>query len=634
MLLVACCLVLTSKFSSGQLTFPIVSTKMSSGVQVHYVLNPVATLAQCERVVDRTNSNLSSSCSNCEVKSACLEDGSVEEWLKTYSSSGHAAVIDGVLTVFTASDESETFKHCKLQNGDERCSPLSELKNPVISHESQLVIFSWFFAGVFLFSGTLIVLAIWDRRRVKKAVRTYNPKKRAAFSLWVSDVASITAVWFAASIDHNFQSAVELLGADISTAALFTFLLTGWFAFGVRHYGERRALTDELWQCFLAIALAATCHLLIATQFDNAYLLQVGILWSAIALILPIVRYLTRTNLDDFGMWRLPITLIAEETKIVDAWSATSTDFTLGYRVESTLRLTSDFQADPREILEITESLLAQRQQSSVVDHVLIAVDTLTIQPAHQLCMALRHNQFSAATFSLPKSFETTGMRRGHLVSHQNSISGLQGALVGADYALLKRVFDLLLASIALTALSPLLLTLGYLVRRDGGPALYSHDREGRYGNSFGCLKFRSMRMNADQLLDAHLKTTPADAEEWKRTFKLKNDPRITPLGKFIRETSLDELPQLINVLKGEMSLVGPRPVVTEELEIYGDYKSYYQSVRPGITGLWQISGRNDTTYRERISLDVWYVQNWSMLYDIAILVKTVRVVLTKHGAY
>ena len=142
------------------------------------------------------------------------------------------------------------------------------------------------------------------------------------------------------------------------------------------------------------------------------------------------------------------------------------------------------------------------------------------------------------------------------------------------------------------------------------------------------------MRIDADQVLEEHLKINEADAEEWNRSFKLKNDPRITPLGKFIRETSLDELPQLINVLKGEMSLVGPRPVVTKELEFYGEHKSYYQSVRPGITGLWQISGRNDTTYRERISLDVWYVQNWSLLYDIAILFKTIGVVLKRQGAY
>lgn len=635
MLLVACCLLVTSKLFGSHLILPVVSTKTSSSVQIDQVLQPAASYAQCERILERAEAVAGSSCSNCEVRASCLEISSVEAWLKTYPSSSRATVVDGSPTVFTSSDKSESVEQCELRSGNPPCLPLSEFNSLKTSHTPSLVIFGWFFSGLLLFSATLITLAIWNRRRVNRKISgAYNPKRPAAFSLWISDVTSITTIWLTVSTGSNFQSVTELLRTSDYTTALLAFLLTAWFAFGVGHYGERRALTDELWQCLLAIALVAACHLFIAAQFANESLLQVAALWGAIALILPTLRYLTRTNLDDFGMWRIPVNLIAEESKMRDAVGATLTDFTLGYRVESTFLLKNDFQANRAEIEEVTQALLASKKQSRDVDHILIAVDTLTIQPAHQLSMALRHKQFSATTFSLPTSFETTGMRSGHLVSYGNSVSELRGALGGADYAFLKRIVDLLLASIALVVLSPLLITLGCLVRKDGGPALYSHEREGRHGESFGCLKFRSMRINADHLLDEHLKNTPEDAEEWERTFKLKNDPRITRLGKFIRETSLDELPQLINVLKGEMSLVGPRPVPAEELEIYGEYKAYYQSVRPGITGLWQISGRNDTTYRERISLDVWYVQNWSMLYDVAILTKTIRVVLNKHGAY
>ncbi|RVT22944.1 sugar transferase, partial [Escherichia coli] len=145
---------------------------------------------------------------------------------------------------------------------------------------------------------------------------------------------------------------------------------------------------------------------------------------------------------------------------------------------------------------------------------------------------------------------------------------------------------------------------------------------------------FRSMVVNSKEILDELLKNDPKAKEEWDATFKLKNDPRITKIGAFLRKTSLDELPQLLNVLKGEMSLVGPRPIINAELERYNDQVDYYLLSKPGMTGLWQVSGRSDVDYDTRVYLDAWYVKNWSMWNDIAILLKTVIVVLKKDGAY
>ena len=150
----------------------------------------------------------------------------------------------------------------------------------------------------------------------------------------------------------------------------------------------------------------------------------------------------------------------------------------------------------------------------------------------------------------------------------------------------------------------------------------------------FGCLKFRTMVPDADGVLRRLLEVDPRARAEWERDFKLKDDPRITPIGDFLRRTSLDELPQLWNVLKGEMSLVGPRPIIEEEVERYGDQVGYYLETRPGITGLWQISGRNSIGYDDRVALDSWYVRNWSIWYDLVILVKTIAVVLRGKGAY
>lgn len=198
----------------------------------------------------------------------------------------------------------------------------------------------------------------------------------------------------------------------------------------------------------------------------------------------------------------------------------------------------------------------------------------------------------------------------------------------------IKRLFDILLAFFLLVLLLPLFVYLFIRISKDGGSAVYGHTRVGMEGRTFKCYKFRSMVNNSQEVLEHLLATDPVAKAEWEKDFKLKNDPRITPIGHFIRKTSIDELPQLWNVLKGDMSFVGPRPVTEVELQRYRQYVRYYLAVRPGITGLWQVSGRNDTTYNERIRLDTKYVISWTLLKDIQILLKTILVVLFRKGAY
>ncbi len=198
-----------------------------------------------------------------------------------------------------------------------------------------------------------------------------------------------------------------------------------------------------------------------------------------------------------------------------------------------------------------------------------------------------------------------------------------------------KRAMDIAIAGAALLVALPFFLVVGALVRADGGPAFYAHPRVGRGGKIFGCLKFRSMVIDSQARLEALLAADPAARAEWEATRKLKNDPRITRVGRFLRATSLDELPQLINVLKGEMSIVGPRPVTQSELDsYYGAAAAHYLTVRPGITGLWQVSGRSETSYDQRVALDVAYVSQASLLADIRILLKTPAAVLSRRGAH
>ena len=198
-----------------------------------------------------------------------------------------------------------------------------------------------------------------------------------------------------------------------------------------------------------------------------------------------------------------------------------------------------------------------------------------------------------------------------------------------------KRILDLAGAIALVALLAPLFAFLVLWIKKDGKrPDLFRQARIGRDGKPFHIYKFRSMVPDADAVLDEYLNANPEADAEWMATQKLKNDPRITRAGAFLRSTSLDELPQLFNVLKGEMSLVGPRPIVEDEIDKYGEIFRQYSLVQPGITGLWQISGRNDVSYNERVSLDRYYVANWSVWLDLYILVQTIPAVFARRGAY
>ena len=199
----------------------------------------------------------------------------------------------------------------------------------------------------------------------------------------------------------------------------------------------------------------------------------------------------------------------------------------------------------------------------------------------------------------------------------------------------IKFIFDIVLTAVGTVLISPIFLALCICVAIDNkGRVIFAHQRVGRNGKLFPCYKFQTMIPNAQQALEEYLNNNPKARKEWETNFKLSDDPRITRLGAILRKTSLDELPQIFNVLKGEMSLVGPRPVVQAELEKYGDNKQEYLMVRPGITGMWQVSGRSDTTYEERVAMDTWYVRNWSLWIDFEYLYRTFAAVISRKGAY
>ena len=198
-------------------------------------------------------------------------------------------------------------------------------------------------------------------------------------------------------------------------------------------------------------------------------------------------------------------------------------------------------------------------------------------------------------------------------------------------YKRVKRILDVIIASIALIVLSPIFLIIAILIKAESkGPVFFAHKRIGKNGKEIKILKFRTMVDNAEDLIK---KFTPEQMEEFKENFKLENDPRITKMGKFLRKTSLDELPQLINIIRGELSLIGPRPIVSRELEKYENNKRKFLSVTPGLTGYWAANGRSNISYEQRMIMELYYIDNLSWKLDVKIFLKTILSVLKKEGA-
>lgn len=199
---------------------------------------------------------------------------------------------------------------------------------------------------------------------------------------------------------------------------------------------------------------------------------------------------------------------------------------------------------------------------------------------------------------------------------------------------IIKRIFDLVSIAVGIFFIAPFLIYICYRIKKDSkGPVIYDGLRIGQNGRLFKCYKFRSMYMNGDEILAKYFTKYPEKRKEWEVFHKLEDDPRVTPFGRIMRRTSLDELPQLFNVIKGDMSLVGPRPYLKQEMEEMGDAVNTIILAKPGITGYWQVNGRSDVTFENRLIMDCWYIGNWSFWLDLVLLLKTIGIVLDKKGA-
>lgn len=371
-----------------------------------------------------------------------------------------------------------------------------------------------------------------------------------------------------------------------------------------------------------------------STEHSIAFL---ALLWLASFICLIIVRYLLKRILDERKIFKIPLLIIGAQEEALAFTRSINNDIGMSsYKIVGLISdkipvkglekypLLGDFK-DIEKIIKTTGinnvliaiPYLEQAKMKNIIHRVQPLVKNICIIP-----------NLTAIPMGGGIDVETFFTEKIMLIRVRNNLERRFNRII-------KYLFDMILTIVGTICISPLLVIIAIWIYKDSpGPVIFKHMRVGKDGKEFPCYKFRSMCVDAKEKLEELLQNDPKARAEWERDFKLKNDPRITKSGAFLRKTSLDELPQIFNVLKGDMSLVGPRPIIKAEMERYGNYIDDYLMVRPGIAGIWQCSGRNDVDYTERVHMDSWYVRNWSVWLDIMILWRTFKAVFAKKGAY
>jgi Undecaprenyl-phosphate galactose phosphotransferase WbaP len=370
---------------------------------------------------------------------------------------------------------------------------------------------------------------------------------------------------------------------------------------------------------------------------DMVSRLTLFFIWIYGLIIFPLARIALKKVLYKLGIGTEKLMVIGTGTSAVDAASALLNEQNYGYEIKGfystivsehkTVRLNEHnypvLQGDIETMLDDCKTV------------VFVEADT-TQGDLSDLASSVRRKAGTIITVPSPDKGVMMNSEFHYLFTNKLFILKSRNNLASTANILAKRVFDIVFTILVSPFVILIIICACICVRYESkGAVFYTHKRMGHGGKTINVYKMRSMYSDADKRLEELLSEDPALKAEWESSFKLKDDPRVTKVGTFLRKTSIDEMPQFLNVLKGDMSVVGPRPVIKQELdEFYGKDSLYYNAVRPGITGLWQVSGRSDTDYAYRVGLDRWYVMNWSLWLDIMIILKTVKAVIKKEGAY
>jgi len=408
----------------------------------------------------------------------------------------------------------------------------------------------------------------------------------------------------------------------------------------VEHPYNRRSpfyrVIQKIFQATMYATVAIVIELYIGRLAASTSRLFVGLLWIFSFIYVMSFRYFFKKLLEKFNVLQIPVLIIGAGKTAEILVRGITKDAGLGYQIIGFLednpvesKVLQNFPvlgkfADAEKIIKETG-----------VERVFIAAPGMEQEKLVSLVYKVQPLVKSLAVVPNLIGMPMGGIEVESLFNERLMVLRVWNNLARPFNIFLKTVFDYVLTFFGTIVISPVLVVVAIWIYIDSpGNVIFKHIRIGKNGKPFPCYKFRSMCVDAKEKLAELLEKNPEARAEWERDFKLKNDPRITKSGAFLRKTSLDELPQIFNVLRGEMSLVGPRPIIQEELERYGEHAADYLMVKPGITGMWQVSGRSDIDYAERVSLDSWYVRNWSVWIDILLLWRTVKVVAGRKGAY
>jgi len=463
----------------------------------------------------------------------------------------------------------------------------------------------------------------------KNAARPSLKYRRQIMSIFlaISDALSIAMsmlvaifLWSQVRTDLQLEAHFRIIPPAIIFFILIFELMALYPAIGIGPVEELKRLTVSA--SFLTFVFATLSFFLrTTTVFSRATL---TIAWLLILISVPMSRKIFRRIAVKYGFWGIPIAIVGDQKSVIHLQDRLSLHPISG--LWPVLCVTGSVE----DIFPKTKN---RKNLFENIHTVFIATAQGKFNSARYL-VTQKEYQFNNIIIIFDKeSFGPIWFKPIFLVEH----TGLEVVhnLLSSTQQTIKRVMDISLTILALPIFIFLFFIIGLIIKIDDrGPIFYKHKRVGYEGKDLWIWKFRTMAYNADVMLEEHIKNNPKIHQEWKENFKLKNDPRLTRIGKLLRRTSLDEVPQIINVLKGEMSLIGPRPIVQQEIPLYGSEFEIYKQVLPGITGLWQISGRSNLSYKDRVALDGYYIQNWSIWLDIHVLIHTALATIQGRGAY
>lgn len=461
-------------------------------------------------------------------------------------------------------------------------------------------------------------------------------------SLFVSDCLSFGLSFLIGGVigyGVNFffiNSTYEILGdvdQIVQRSIIFGVLsmsCLGWLA-SENQYDAECDIWGRFGICLKAIVFAFIIDVVIqyATQQSFSRLWLIGS-WCTALVVLPTLFLLTRSVLKSFGVWGRPTFILRSNEVKNSLTEILNREWSGLYHCQMEANVSfRNYNPKGKDFKRLIDTVI---ERNGLLIFSVLPSEIIIIE---KLCFELERN--GVEFYLIPEL--GVAARRGlyQNMIFKNGIPFVYGnnRLMKRSARIIKRLMDVFISSLLLIFLFIPMIIIALIVKADGGAALFGHERVGFNGKLFKCLKFRSMHQNSESLLEDFLSTDAAARLEWEKNCKLRHDPRVSRFGSFIRKTSIDELPQLINVLKGDMSLVGPRPVVRTELDMfYGDESELYTSVMPGITGLWQVSGRSNTSYERRVDLDARYARNWSVFLDLKILLITPFTVFSFDGAY